>query len=68
MDRTQSGDTTPSQSGPGNNGNEGVLCIHESDCFVSYPGHSLVSGGVFYISVGMQSVYYAAQADWTTEY
>ena len=41
----------PCQSGPGSNGNEGVLRISESpcitgtlpsDCSVSYPGHSLV--------------------------
>ena len=48
------GDTTPGQSGPGGNGNEGVLCIPQSssitgtspsDYLVSYPRHSL-SGGV----------------------
>ena len=44
--------TTPDQSGPGSDGNEGVLCIPQSfeigvslsDCLVSYLGHSL--GGV----------------------
>ena len=44
-----SGATTPSQSGPGSDGNEGVLHISQSssitgtsllDCLVSYPGHS----------------------------
>ena len=49
MDRALSGATTPSQSGPGSNGNEGVLRIPQSscitgtspsDCLVSYPGHS----------------------------
>ena len=48
-----SGATTPGQSGPGSDGNEGVLCIPQSpsitgtsssDCLVSLPGHSL--GGV----------------------
>ena len=42
--------TTPSQSEPGNDGNEGVFCIPQgpsitgtsaSDCLVSYPEHSL---------------------------
>ena len=48
-----SGATTPGQSGPGSNGNEGVLRIPQSssiagtspsDCLVSYPGHSLGGG------------------------
>ena len=50
VDRTLSGATTPGQSRPGSNGNEGVLCIPQSssitgtspsDCVVPYPGHSL---------------------------
>ena len=50
-DRTLSVTTTPSQSEPESNGNEGVLCIPQSSnitgaspsvCLVSYPGHSLV--------------------------
>ena len=45
--------TTLGQSGPGSDGNKDVLCILQSssitgtspsDCFVSYPGHSLVGG------------------------
>ena len=45
-----SGATTPGQSGPGSDGNEGVLHIPQSssiagtspsDCLVSYSGHSL---------------------------
>ena len=49
IDRTISGVTILGQSGPGSNGNEGVLCISQnssitgtspSDCLVSYPGHS----------------------------
>ena len=45
--------TTSGQSGPGSNGNEGVLCIHQSssitgtlpsDCLESYLGYSLGEG------------------------
>ena len=52
----------PGQSGPGSNGNEGVLRIPQSpsitgtspsDCLVSYPGHSL---GSSYPSAEVQSV------------
>ena len=32
IDRTLSGTTTPGQSGPGSNGNKGVLCIPQSSC------------------------------------
>ena len=48
IDRTHSVATTPGQSGPGSDGCEGVLRIHQSlcitgnspsDCLVSYPGH-----------------------------
>ena len=65
MDRALSGATTPGQSGPGSNGNEGVLRIPQSSstaetspsyCLVSYPGHSLVVGGS-YPSAEVQSVY-----------
>ena len=50
IDRTLSGATTLGLSGPGSDGNEGVLCIPQSsritgaspsDCLMSYPGHSL---------------------------
>ena len=50
IDRTLSSATTPSQSRPESNGNEAVLRIPQSssitgtspsNCFVSYPGHSL---------------------------
>ena len=70
MDRAQSGATTPGQSGPGSDGNEGVLRIPQSsstagtspsDCLVSYPGHSL---GGSYPSSEVQSVYFTAPADW----
>ena len=69
-DRTLSGATTPGQSGPGSDGNKGVLCIPQSscitraspsDCFVSLSGHSL---GKSYPSAKMQSVYSAVPADW----
>ena len=68
------GATTPSQSGPGSDGNEGVLRILQSssitgtltsDCFVSYPGHLL---GGSYLSAAMQSVYSAVLADWWEVY
>ena len=50
IDRALSGATTPGQSGPGSNGNKGVLRIPQStsitgtspsDCVVSYTGLSL---------------------------
>ena len=64
--------TTPGQSVPERDGNEGVLCIPQSswitgtstaDCLVSYQGHSL---GQSYPSAEKQSIYSTAQADWTT--
>ena len=67
-----SGATTPGQSGPGSDGNEGVLHIPQSsstagtspsDCLVSYPGHSFGGGGS-YPSAEVQSVYSTAPADW----
>ena len=70
IDRTLSGVTNPSQSGPGSDGNEVVLRIplsssitgaSPSDCLVSYPGHSL---GKFYSSAEVQSVYSTAFANW----
>ena len=60
---TLSGGTTPSQSRPGSDGNEGVLRIPQSssntgnstsDCLVSYPGYSLGGG---YPSAEMQSIF-----------
>ena len=66
-----SGATILGQSGPGSDGNEGVLRIplsssitgtSPSDCLVSYPGHSL--GGGSYPSAEKQSVYSIALADW----
>ena len=63
----------PGQSGPGSDGDEGVLRIPQSssiagtspsDCLVSYPEHSL--GGGSYPSAEKQSVYSTAPADWAT--
>ena len=59
-----------SQSGPGSNGNEGVICIPQSfsiigaspsDFLVSYPRHSL---GGFYSSAEKQLMYSSAPVDW----
>ena len=69
IDRTLSGTTTPSQSGPGSNGNEGVLHVLQiskagaspSDGLMSYLGHSLEES---YPSSEMKSVYSTAPADW----
>ena len=53
IDRTLSGATTPGQNGPGSDGNEGVLRMHQSTwdywnltirLLVSYPGHKLGGG------------------------
>ena len=69
IDRTLLGATTPGQSRPESNGNEGVFRIPQSssiteasssDCVVSYPGHSL---GESYLYAEMQSMYSAAPAD-----
>ena len=66
-----SGATTPGQSGPGSDGNEGVLHIPQStagtspsDCLVSYLGHSCGVGS--YPSAEKQSVYSTAPADLAT--
>ena len=59
--------TIPGQSGPGSNGNKGVLCIPQSssitgtspsECLVSYPGHSL-GGGVLPLCRDAVSVFYS---------
>ena len=72
INRTLSGATTPGQSGPGSDGNKGVLHIPQSssitgaspsDCLVSYPGHPLRES---YTSVEIQSGYSTAPADWAT--
>ena len=55
IDRTLSGATTPGQSGPGSEGNEGLLHITQktsitgtspSDYLASHLGHSLEGGGL----------------------
>ena len=70
IDKTLSGATTQDQSGPGNDGGEGVLNIPQSSCMtrtlqsdglMSYPG-LLLRGS--YPSKEMLSMYSAAQADW----
>ena len=71
VDRTLSGATTPSQSGPGSDDNKGVLRIpqsssitgtSQSDYLVSYPA-DLLAGS--YPSAEVQSVYSTAPTDWT---
>ena len=63
LDRALSGSTVPGQSGPGSNGNKGVLHIPQSSsitgtspsvCLVSYSEHLL--GGGSYPSAEKQSV------------
>ena len=70
MDWTLSGATTPGQSWPGSDGNEGVLRISQSscipgaslsDCLLSHPGHSL---GCLNPSAEKQCVYSMAPDDW----
>ena len=72
IDWALSGATTPSQSGPGSDGNEEELCVSQSssiirvspsDCFMSYQGDSLEVGS--YPSSERQSVYSTAPAYWT---
>ena len=68
-----SGATTPGQSGPGTDGNEGVLYIPQSSSITgtspsdlaSYPGHSLGEGS--YPSAEKKSVYSTAPANWATD-
>ena len=69
IDRTLSDATTPGQSGPGSDGNEGVHRIPQSsritgtslsDSLVLYPEY----GGGSYSSAKVQSVYSIATADW----
>ena len=70
IDRALSGVTTPDQSGPESNGNEGALHIPQSssntwtksDCLFLYPGHSF---GESYPSAEMQTMYSAVPANWT---
>ena len=66
IDSSLSGATTPRQSGPGSDGNEGILRIPQSssitgvspsDCLVPYPRHSL--GGVFTLCRDAIGVFYS---------
>ena len=74
LDRTHSDATITDLSGPGKNGYEGVLCIHQhskievspSDCLVSYPGHLL--SGVLPIHRDAVDLYSTAQANWRRIY
>ncbi len=72
INRTLSGATIPDQSGPGSDGNEGVLSIPQRpsitgtstlDCLVSYLGHSLRESNPAAV---MLSVYSAAPSNWVT--
>ena len=74
IDRTLSGVTTPGQSGPGSDGNEGVLCNPKklkdywsiTIRLFSIITRTLIgeNGGGSYLSAEMQSVYSTASADW----
>ena len=69
IDRTWSGATILGQSGPGSDGNEGVLCIPQSssitgalmDCLISYPVYSLEESYTF---SEIQLVNSTAPGDW----
>ena len=65
-----SGATIPGQSGPGSDGNEGILCIPESSsitrispsgCLVPYSGLLLEGSNPF---AEEQSIYSAGPANW----
>ena len=58
IDRTLSGATTPGQSGPGSDGNEGVLRIPQSSSITE------ASPSDYLVSYPRQSVYWAVPADW----
>ena len=68
IDRALSDATIPGHTGPGSNGNEGVLCIPQSssitgtspsDCLVSYPGNLLGWGGVLPFCKSAVGVFYS---------
>ena len=75
-DRTLPDPTTAGHSGPGNDGNEGVLPVlksssitgaSSSDCLMLLSGHSFFFGGGSYSYAEMQSVYSAAPAVWAAQ-
>ena len=66
IDGTLSGVSTPGQSGPGSDSNEGVLHISPNssitgasplDCLISYPGHSF--GGFSHLCRKAVGVFYS---------
>ena len=67
INETFTGTPTSSQSGPRSNGNEKVLHISQSvksrtspsGDLVSYPGHSLVGGGLTPLCKGAVNVFYS---------
>ena len=68
IDRTLSGATTPGQSGPGSDGNEGVHHIPQRssiirtsppNCLVSYQGTRFVGGVILPLSRGAVGVFYS---------
>ena len=70
IDRTLSGATTPGQSGPGSEGDEGVLSITQSSSITgASPSNGLShkqdtrKGDGSYLSAEMRSVYSTAPAD-----
>ena len=59
--------TTPGQSGPGSDGNKGVLRIPQSSSrLFSVISWTLVGGGGSYSSAEKQLVYSTAPADWAS--
>ena len=73
IDRILSGATTLGQSGPGSDGNEGVLYIPQissitgalpSDCLVLYPGQLVVEVGVLPLCIDAYSITPKLQHYW----
>ena len=70
IDRTLSSATTAGHSGPGSDGNEEALRIHQVtgaslSNFVLYPRHLFRE---FYSSADMQSAYSTAGTEWATKW
>ena len=76
IDRTLSGATTPSQSGPGSDGNKEVLLSPQSSSIIrnltirlfSVISRTFIVGGRSYPSAEKQSVYSTAPADWVSPF
>ena len=70
IDGILTGTTTSGQNGPKNNGNEGVLYIHQSfrtgvspsEGLVSYPGHSSWEGDILPLCRDAVGIFYSP--DW----